>query len=149
MGQLPAAQGLLVVKCWMVQDSEGRMTLKIKQRASGNQRDDANQAKTRVPLSECGALFELGQVVATPGAIEAMEEAGNHPAQFLSRHVLGNWGDELGLEDRQANERALCDGSRIFSVYKTNKGDKLYVITEARGDDRRRSSTCLLLPEEY
>ena len=47
-------------------------------------------------------------------------------------------------EDRQANDDALRDGERLFSVYYTSKGIKIWVITEAD-----RSSTCILLPEEY
>ena len=88
-------------------------------------------------------LFPLGQAVATPGALEALQEAGQNPAEFLNRHVNGDWGD-LDAEDKSANERALHDGSRIFSAYSTSAGVKLWVITEAD-----RSSTCILLPSEY
>lgn len=89
------------------------------------------------------AKFNLGQVVATPGAIEAMEEAGNTPLDFLMRHVNGDWGD-VDAEDSQANDVALKLGERLLSSYKTDKGVKLWVITEAD-----RSSTCILLPSEY
>jgi len=53
-------------------------------------------------------------------------------------------GGDCCEEDRQANEDALKNGDRLFSVYKTAKGVKIWVITEAD-----RSSTCVLLPEEY
>jgi len=46
--------------------------------------------------------------------------------------------------DRQANDEALVSGERLLSAYKTLRGVKLWVITEAD-----RSSTCCLLPEEY
>jgi len=88
-------------------------------------------------------LFSLGQCVATPGALAALEDAGQAAAVFLSRHVHGDWG-ECDREDSVANDRALKDGSRIFSVYRTSKGVKIWVITEAD-----RSSTCILLPSEY
>ena len=88
-------------------------------------------------------LFPLGQIVATPGAREALEEAGQQPATFLQRHQSGDWGD-CGEEDKQENDLSVREGFRIFSVYHTSRGQKIWVITEAD-----RSSTCFLLPEEY
>lgn len=88
-------------------------------------------------------LFKLGQVVATPGALAALEEAGQAPWEFLSRHVQGDWGD-VGAEDAEANDRSVEDGSRILSAYALTTEEKIWVITEAD-----RSSTCLLLPDEY
>ncbi len=87
--------------------------------------------------------FRIGKLVATPGALAALSEAGQSPVEFVSRHVQGDWGD-CCPEDLQANEDALRTGDRLFSVYKTAKGVKIWIITEAD-----RSSTCLLLPEEY
>ena len=87
--------------------------------------------------------FTLGKLVATPGALEALTEAGQIPMEFVSRHVQGDWG-ECCEEDRQANEDSLRNGDRLFSVYRTAKGIKIWVITEAD-----RSSTCVLLPSEY
>ena len=87
--------------------------------------------------------FHLGKLVATPGAIEALAEAHQSPMEFVARHIKGDWGDVCD-EDRQANEDALQHGERLLSVYRTSKGVKLWVITEAD-----RSSTCVLLPEEY
>ena len=84
--------------------------------------------------------FVLGQIVATPGALEALEEAGQSPSQFLCRHARGDWGEE----DRQLNDQALIEGSRLLSAYCLRTGTKLWIITEAD-----RSSTCILLPEEY
>jgi len=88
-------------------------------------------------------LFSLGQCVATPGALAAMEEAGQSPADFLGRHVHGDWG-QVHPADKGMNEQALKDDARIFSVYHTCKGVKVWVITEAD-----RASTCILLPDEY
>jgi hypothetical protein len=39
------------------------------------------------------ARFELGTVVSTPGALQALEEAGQLPHEFLHRHSVGDWGD--------------------------------------------------------
>jgi hypothetical protein len=87
--------------------------------------------------------FRLGKLVATPCTQEALSDAGQSPMDFVNRHVQGDWGD-CNLHDQQANEDALKNGDRIFSVFKTAKGVKVWVITEAD-----RSSTCVLLPEEY
>jgi hypothetical protein len=92
--------------------------------------------------------FSPGQIVATPGALEALGAAGQQPGEFLSRHLRGDWGD-LDPEDCRLNDQALLDGSRIMSSYTTRSNEKLWVITEAAGDDGRRASTCLLLPSEY
>ena len=89
------------------------------------------------------ALFSLGQVVATPGALVALQDAGQHPFVFLSRHVSGDWGN-LVAEDKEENQRALEHGNRIFSSYLTAKNTKIWVITEWD-----RSVTTLLLPSEY
>src|SRR4051794_1804332 len=60
------------------------------------------------------AKFLLGQVVATPGAVEAMAESGQTPAFFLDQHASGNWG-VVDEEDGRLNDEALKDGSRILS----------------------------------
>lgn len=92
--------------------------------------------------------FVLGQLLATPGALEALEASSQQPLEFLARHVSGEWGD-LCEEDRQSNDDSLIDGSRILSVYHTSKGVKLWVITEATDESGLRSATTILLPEEY
>jgi hypothetical protein len=88
-------------------------------------------------------LFALGQVVATPGALAALEKAGQQPGDFLARYVSGDWG-EVPPEDITENDFSLKNGFRLLSAYHTSAGDKLWVITEAD-----RSSTCIVLPEEY
>jgi hypothetical protein len=91
----------------------------------------------------------LGKCVATPGAIEAMREAGVDPASLLRRHESGeDWGD-LDAHDKAANDEALTDGSRILSAYILPTGAKLWVITEGTDDSGVRESTCILLPSEY
>lgn len=87
--------------------------------------------------------FPLGRVVATPDALGALQEAGQSPAFFLDRHAIGDWGS-VCEEDKQANDEALANGGRLLSAYKTLKGVRLWVITEAD-----RSSTCVLLPTNY
>ena len=38
-------------------------------------------------------LFKPGQVVATPGALEALERSGQSVWHFLALHLAGSWGD--------------------------------------------------------
>jgi hypothetical protein len=88
-------------------------------------------------------LFSLGQIVATPGAIEALDGASQTPDELLIRHVTGDWGD-LVAEDIRENEYSLKHGLRIFSSYHLSTGVKLWIITE-----HDRSVTTFLLPSEY
>jgi hypothetical protein len=88
-------------------------------------------------------LFALGRLVATPGALAALEENGQGCTEYLERHVQGDWGD-LCDEDKQANEEAVEQGLRILSSYRLNDGTKIWIITEWN-----RSATTVLLPEEY
>jgi hypothetical protein len=92
--------------------------------------------------------FDLGRIVATPGALDALRKAGQQPHEFLTRHVSGDWG-ELGDEDLRLNDTVVTDGSRILSAYTTRKGVKVWVITEAMDDHGRRAASTILLPEEY
>lgn len=89
------------------------------------------------------ARFSLGQVFLTPGAIEALSEAGQMPHEFLSRHARLEQG-ELCDEDHRENLFSVDKPLRIFSAFKTRQGAKLWVITEAD-----RSATTILRPEEY
>jgi hypothetical protein len=95
------------------------------------------------------AKFHPGRIVATPGALDAVRDSGQSPEVFLAAHLEGYWGGDLCEEDRSLNDEALLDGSRLLSAYRTLRGEKLWVITEAVGDDGLRASTCLLLPDEY
>lgn len=88
-------------------------------------------------------LFPLGLVVATPGAIEAMNPHPGLRCEVLTRHLAGDWG-EVGDEDAMENDLSVEHGFRILSAYKTPTGERIWVITEAD-----RSATTLLLPEEY
>ena len=90
-----------------------------------------------------GIKFEPGQIVATPGALEAFRASGDDPLPFLQRHLAGDWGD-LSEEDRRENELSVEHGWRLLSAYTLSKGTKIWVINEAD-----RSSTCFLLPSEY
>jgi len=85
--------------------------------------------------------FELGQIVITPSALEALPN--EEVLTALSRHANGDWGD-VSAEDRQENELSLKEGFRLFSVYHTGSNLKFWIITEAD-----RSVTTILLPDDY
>jgi len=87
--------------------------------------------------------FSLGLLVSTPGALEALQEANQHPITFLKRHQRGDWGN-LWQEDKRANNNALKNGSRLFSAYILSTKVKIWIITESD-----RSTTTILLPDEY
>lgn len=99
-------------------------------------------------------LFSSGNVVATPGALEALAEIHGDrwraaSIALLHRHISGDWG-VVGAEDAAANDRSVNDGTRILSAYLLPikrpgaKAIKLWLITEAD-----RSATTILLPDEY
>jgi hypothetical protein len=85
--------------------------------------------------------FELGQIVATPGALATLRKAGQQPGEFLTRHPTAS---DLSEEDRKENDYSLEHGFRLLSAYRTHTGDKLWIITESD-----RSVTTLLLPDDY
>lgn len=92
------------------------------------------------------ARFELGRVVGTPAALAALELHDVSPGSLLARHQSGDWGVVPKAEARE-NELSVREGYRIVSSYEVNPSGvsrKVWIITEAD-----RSSTCVLLPEEY
>jgi len=88
-------------------------------------------------------LFSLGMIVTTPGILSALERNQQTPAEFISRHLRGDFGD-LCDEDKQANTEAIEQGLRLLSAYRLHDGERIWVITE-----QDRSSSCVLLPSEY
>lgn len=88
-------------------------------------------------------LFELGQVVATPGALACLEKFGIGAIELLRRHQSGDWG-VLTADDKKENALSVERGLRILSNYPLQGGERIWVITEAD-----RSVTTLLLPSEY
>ena len=87
--------------------------------------------------------FPLGQLVATPGAIQALAAAQENPAKYVGRHADGDWG-ELCADDKRLNDQATGGGARILSAYRLPTGTSIWIITEAD-----RSVTTILLPDEY
>jgi hypothetical protein len=87
------------------------------------------------------ARFRLGRIVATPDLLRVVPNL--EIFATISRHQAGDWG-EVTAEDREANERALQEGNRLVSIYRSAEGVKFYIITEAD-----RSHTTVLLPHQY
>ena len=87
------------------------------------------------------AKFRLGHIVSTPNALSRLTH--EDILMGIKRHQSGDWGD-VTENDRQANERALIEHTRLFSVYHAASGIKFWLITEAD-----RSATTVLLPEDY
>lgn len=106
-------------------------------------------------LAVTAPLFPLGQVVATPGALELLAKHGVAPATLLQRHAGGDWG-QLDASDRQANDEAIAHGFRVLSCYvlplqgagaadgPAADADRIWIISEAD-----RTSTTILQPSEY
>ncbi len=67
---------------------------------------------------------------------------------LVERHVAKDWGD-LPDNDKQMNDEALHDGSRILSAYLLPTSVKIWIITEAADENGERVVTTALLPQEY
>jgi hypothetical protein len=80
----------------------------------------------------------LGNIVATPGALKQLVKAQVTLGSLLRRHLDLEQG-ELSNSDQAANKAAIEDGSRIFSAFLLPTGVKLWIITEAIGEDGRRN----------
>jgi len=97
------------------------------------------------------SIIPLGQVVATRGVIDLASENpefGKFMQKCLNRHAKGDWGD-VDAEDKETNDQALKEGSRLLSAYNDDRFPKngiatIWIITEAD-----RSATTILFPDEY
>ena len=90
--------------------------------------------------------FELGQVVSTPGALEALQRNKINGIECLHRHVSGDWGI-VCEEDKLANDIAVKTGARLLSAYFLPDETKLWLITDAEDGNGNRQATNFLLPE--
>ena len=85
--------------------------------------------------------FTLGSLGITANALRSLNEA--DVLMSIRRHVSCDWG-ECCPDDAAANEAALDQDLRLFSVYTDRGGTTFWIITEAD-----RSATTVLLPEDY
>jgi hypothetical protein len=94
-----------------------------------------------------GPLFNLGRIVATPGALASIREARLRECLYLHQH--GDWGS-VCEEDARENDLSVAKGFRILSCYAMDPempavdDNRLWILTEAD-----RSVTAVLLPSEY
>ena len=95
--------------------------------------------------------FNTGQIVASRGVYNLAcqnSEFAQFVQKSLNRHVKGDWGD-VDDEDKQTNDQALKQGTRLLSAYNDDRFPKygvatIWIITEAD-----RSATTILFPDEY
>jgi hypothetical protein len=71
-------------------------------------------------------LFELGVVVATPGALDAL--APEEILVLLRRHRSGDWGD-VPPGDARENDYGVRHGLRILSAYTLPSGRRVWILT--------------------
>ncbi|MEW6344836.1 MAG: hypothetical protein RXR20_05005 [Paraburkholderia sp.] len=96
------------------------------------------------PDHQLQPLFPLGQVVATPGAIDVLDRTGTNATTLLWRHQNGDFGS-LCAADVRLNLEAIVVGLRILSCYEIGASrERVWIITE-----RDRSVSTVLLPGEY
>ena len=112
---------------------------------------------TAVIIFTNAARFQLGQVLATPGALELLQQTGFSAAALLNLHVHGNWGD-CCQKDAVQNELAVVRQRQLISIYrlvddaklaatprlKRNDLPTIWIITDAR-----RANTIVLRPQDY
>lgn len=87
-------------------------------------------------------LFSLGRL-ATPKALALLQEAGEDAVDYIARHVCGDW-QQMPAADQEQNQLAAQGDARVFSSYRLNNGQRIWIITEAD-----RSCTTILSPDEY
>lgn len=91
-------------------------------------------------------LFDLGRVVATGAAMQAIRDSGQEIGEFLDRHVHGDWG-AVFVQDGERNDLAVDTGAAIKSVYRTDNGVKIWILTDAATNWLSRR-TIICLPSE-
>ncbi|ALS66599.1 MULTISPECIES: hypothetical protein [Pandoraea] len=89
------------------------------------------------------ARLPLGRLLATPAAVDAIQSAGASIYALVNRHACGDWGD-LPEADREQNDLSVVSGRRVLSCYPLGGELKVWIVTDAD-----RSTTTILLPEEY
>lgn len=122
-----------------------------------NNMPEATPSAKVVIIYTDAARFQLGQVVATPGALDLLQQTGFSAAALLNLHVHGNWGD-CSPKEAADNELAIVRQRQLISVYRLVDDAKLaatprfkridlptiWIITEAD-----RSATVILRPQDY
>jgi hypothetical protein len=71
--------------------------------------------------------FPVGDIVIPPHALGLI--SASELAAGLIRHARGDWG-ELDEAHKRDNDRALTEGRRVLSAYRTKAGQRFWVFTE-------------------
>ena len=122
--------------------------------------DVLSQLRARRTATE--KRFELGQMVATPPALERLAKHGFNVADLIARHHSGDWCD-VSLAEARRNEQALISGARLLSVYRLvekmwlqsmprserSRLPTIWIATSAANESGHRESTTILCPEDW
>ena len=122
--------------------------------------DVLSQLRARRTATE--KRFELGQIVATPQALERLAKHGFNADDLIARHLSGDWGDVSPAEARR-NAQALISGARLLSVYRLvetkwlqsmprterSRLPTIWIETAAANDTNIRAATTILCPEDW
>jgi len=94
-------------------------------------------------------LFFLGELIVTDGADRVLysDKPKEDLLEILKRHVSGDWG-EICLDEKDRNDKAIEDGSRVLSAYTLSTGKQIIVLTEAEDKSGHRTITRILIPDE-
>ena len=75
-------------------------------------------------------MFQLGEVIVTPRASQALAESDQSLDELLARHRSGDWGD-VSAAERRLNDEGVAKRFNLVSNYRTRCGDRLTVVTRA------------------
>ena len=91
--------------------------------------------------------FSLGRLLATPAALQTIEDAGQTPGFFLDRHVQGDWG-EVDDEDKPRMTKLWWTAAGCCRRIGRSRGA---AVDHHRGGGRcgNRAATTILKPSEY
>ena len=78
------------------------------------------------------ALFALGKLTITAGAVEALADSSQHAGEFLARHVRGDWGEfgrfdaiQLTDDEQRRGWEATDDSGKINKSNVLNRRDRV------------------------
>jgi len=83
--------------------------------------------------------FDVGEIVITPAASNALAANSMTVDELLTRHQAGDWGD-VSAQVREVNERGLREQFNLQSTYALPDCRRLVVVT-----NRQRTATTIHL----
>jgi hypothetical protein len=83
--------------------------------------------------------FEVGEIIVTPAANDALATNGLTLDDLLARHQAGDWGD-VSAQIREVNQRGLVERFNLHSTYRMPDGRRVIVVT-----NRDRTTTMVHL----